>query len=169
MSVNGYFNKSKPDLMMPKTESRTDNLGIHYEGPVLSGLRGVNQQLERHATPLPQTGAQIREIFSLGMGDGRIVPHDYFYYRLYDDSLYPQDEKKRFLSESVSHRMLLKCCNVHWWAAADDKYLAAAILRGYGIAVPETQAVFSRSARPYSRCLDLATSPPERCVTSCIP
>ncbi len=94
-------------------------------------------------------GAQIREIFSLGMGDGKIVPHDYFYYRLYDDSLYPEDEKKRFLSESVSHRMLLKCCNVHWWAAADDKYLAAAILRGYGIAVPETQAVFSRSARNF--------------------
>src|SRR5262249_10203862 len=94
-------------------------------------------------------GAQLQEIFSLGMGDGKIVPHDYYYYRLYDDSLYPHDEKKRFLSESVSPPMLLKCSNVHWWAAADDKYLAAAILRGYGIAVPETQAVFSKSARNF--------------------
>ena len=41
-------------------------------------------------------GAQIREIFELGMGDGRITPHDYYYYRLYDDGLYTPDEKKRF-------------------------------------------------------------------------
>ena len=52
---------------------------------------------------------------------------------------------KRFLSESISHGILLKCCNVHWWATADDKFLAAAILKGYGLPVPETQAVFSKS------------------------
>ena len=94
-------------------------------------------------------GAQIREIFQLGMGDGRITPHDYYYYRLYDDGLYTPDEKKRFLSESISHRLLLKCCNIHWWAAADDKFLAAAILKGYGAPIPETQAVFSRSGRNF--------------------
>lgn len=92
-------------------------------------------------------GAQIREIFQLGLGDGKITPHDYYYYRLYDDTLYAADEKKRFLSEGISHRLLLKCCNVHWWAAADDKFLAAAILKGYGVAIPETQAVFSKAAR----------------------
>ncbi|HEY2889197.1 MAG TPA: hypothetical protein VGJ31_01150, partial [Dongiaceae bacterium] len=75
-------------------------------------------QAMHHAARVKQKayGAQIQEIFSLGMGDGRIMPHDYYYYRLYDDALYPHDEKKRFLSESVSHRLLLKCCNVHWWA-----------------------------------------------------
>ena len=94
-------------------------------------------------------GAQIREIFQLGLGDGRIMPHDYYYYRLYDDALYTPDEKKRFLSDDISHRLLLKCCNVHWWAAADDKYLAAAILKGYGAPIPETQAVFSKSGRNF--------------------
>ena len=39
---------------------------------------------------------QVREIFRLGLGDGKVMPHDYFYYRLYDDALYSQDEKKRF-------------------------------------------------------------------------
>jgi hypothetical protein len=92
-------------------------------------------------------GAQIREIFQLGMGDGKITPHDYYYYRLFDDTLYTADEKKRFLSEGISHRLLLKCCNVHWWAAADDKFLAAAILKGYGVPIPETQAVFCKQAR----------------------
>jgi len=116
-------------------------------------------QAMHHAARVKQKayGAQIHEIFSLGMGDGRITPHDYYYYRLYDDALYPHDEKKRFLSESVSHRLLLKCCNVHWWAAADDKFLAAAILRGYGVPVPETQAVFSRSGRNFNPAEKLVT------------
>ena len=100
---------------------------------------------EKHKT----YGTQIREMFQLGMGDGRIMPHDYYYYRLYDDALYTPNERKRFLSESVSHRILLKCCNIHWWAAADDKFLAAAILKGYGVPVPETQAVFSKSGRNF--------------------
>jgi hypothetical protein len=94
-------------------------------------------------------GAQIREIGRLGVGDGRILPQDYYYYRLYDDSLYTADEKQRFLSEGISHRVLLKCCNIHWWAAADDKFLAAAILKGYGAPIPETQAVFSRTERNF--------------------
>src|SRR5579871_4844011 len=102
-------------------------------------------------------GAQVREMFRLGLGDGKITPHDYFYYRLYDDSLYSEDEKKRFLSESVSPRMLLKCCNVHWWAASDDKFLAAAILTGYGVSVPETQAVFSTSGRNFKPAEKLST------------
>ena len=101
--------------------------------------------------------AQIREIFQLGMGDGKITPHDYYYYRLYDDALYTADEKKRFLSEGVSHRLLLKCCNVHWWAAADDKFLAAAILKGYGVPIPETQAVFSKSVRNVRPATHLST------------
>jgi putative polysaccharide biosynthesis protein len=102
-------------------------------------------------------GAQIREIFQLSMGDGRIMPHDYCYYRLYDDGLYTPDEKKRFVSESISHGLLLKCCNIHWWAAADDKFLAAAILKGYGAPIPETQAVFSRSGRNFQPSERLST------------
>ncbi len=94
-------------------------------------------------------GAQIREILKLGVGDGKITPHDYYYYRLYDDELYTPEEKLRFVSEGISHRLLLKCCNVHWWAAADDKALAAAILKGYGIPIPETQAVYDRTGRNF--------------------
>lgn len=62
MSVTGYFAKNKPELKMPKSETGTDNLGTHYEGPVLSGLAGVNQQLERQAVNSSQTSAQIRDI-----------------------------------------------------------------------------------------------------------
>jgi len=102
-------------------------------------------------------GAQMREILRLGLGDGKITTHDYYYYRLYDDELYSPEEKQRFLSEGISHRVLLKCCNVHWWAAADDKFLAATILKAYGMPVPETQAVFDRSGRNF-RPADKLTS-----------
>jgi hypothetical protein len=47
---------------MPKTEACRDKLGIRFEGPVLSGMLGVKQQLERQAASSPQTCAQIREI-----------------------------------------------------------------------------------------------------------
>ena len=43
---------------MPKT----GGLGIRFEGPVLTGLLGVNHQLERQAASTPQTSAQIRAI-----------------------------------------------------------------------------------------------------------
>jgi hypothetical protein len=54
--------KHKPELTMPRTETGTDNLGIRYEGPVLSGYLGVQQELERLAVNSAQTRAQVREI-----------------------------------------------------------------------------------------------------------
>lgn len=110
---------------------------------------GILDSMHSAAQGKKPYGAQMREILRLGLGDGKITTHDYYYYRLYDDELYSPEEKQRFLSEGISHRVLLKCCNVHWWAASDDKFLAAAILKAYGVAVPETQAVFDRSGRNY--------------------
>jgi hypothetical protein len=54
---------------MPKQDPVTsrDSLGIRYEGPVLTGMLGLNQQLERQATSSPQTSAQIREIAPGGL------------------------------------------------------------------------------------------------------
>ena len=62
MPVTRYFTKNKPDLKMPKSETGTDNLGTRYEGPVLSGLLGVKEQIERQAVSSAQTSAQIRDI-----------------------------------------------------------------------------------------------------------
>jgi hypothetical protein len=65
----------KPDLMMPKTDTGRDNLGIQYEGPVLSGLLGVRQQLQRQAVSSPQTSSQIREI---APGGAAYIPPEQF-------------------------------------------------------------------------------------------
>ncbi len=91
--------------------------------------------------------AIAREIFSLRRGPGGLSAEDYFYYRLYDDSLFDHDAKRRFLSNRwrVHYGVILKCCDPQWWATADDKLLSYLILRGYPI--PETQAAFTPQPR----------------------
>ncbi len=49
MPLSGYFDKNRPDLKMPRTETGTDSPGVSYEGPGLSGLLGVKQQLQRQS------------------------------------------------------------------------------------------------------------------------
>jgi len=75
----------KPELTMPRNDAGTDELGISYRGPVLSGLLGLKQQLELQAASSPRTSAQIREIapggaayldpttYSLPSNDTRLV------------------------------------------------------------------------------------------------
>jgi hypothetical protein len=80
MSDTGYFVRNKPELKMPRPGPVTgaDNLGIRYEGSVLTGLLGVKQQLERQAANSPQTGAQIREIAPGGVT--YVNPHSPIHY-----------------------------------------------------------------------------------------
>lgn len=101
--------------------------------------------------------AQCREMIGLQRGYGQLSPQGYFYYRLYDDSRYGREEKRRFLSERVHHRIISRCCDPHWWGMADDKLIAYAILRSFGIRVPETYAVFDAGARNGSRAPTLRT------------
>jgi hypothetical protein len=62
MDVTTYLRKNEPELTMPQTQTGADDLGIRYEGPVLSGIVGVKHQLELHAASSPQSSAKIREI-----------------------------------------------------------------------------------------------------------
>ena len=95
--------------------------------------------------------SQVREIYKLTRGDGKLAAEDYYYYRLYDDKNYPFAEKQRFLSEKVHQGMIEQCCDPHWWAAADDKFLAYTLLAGCGAPVPETRAIFTKTARSFGR------------------
>jgi hypothetical protein len=74
MSISGYLSKNVPDLKMPKTETGTDDLGIRYEGPVLSGLLGVRQNLKQNAVNSPHTSSQIREIAPGGVNYLELPP-----------------------------------------------------------------------------------------------
>ncbi|MCZ6666155.1 MAG: hypothetical protein O7B81_12680 [Gammaproteobacteria bacterium] len=108
-----------------------------------------------HGKSLP---AQVREMIQLSRGNGKIRRDDYYYFQLYDDEKYTAQEKSRFLSECVRFDIIQKCCDVRWWAAADDnKFLAYMILSACGVAVPETQAIFTTSPRSFGRVAKLET------------
>ena len=51
MSVDSHF-PDLPDTRMPENPGDTDALGIHYEGPVLSGKMGVRQAFRKQATEM---------------------------------------------------------------------------------------------------------------------
>lgn len=91
--------------------------------------------------------AQVAEIFSLSRGVGKLTPQDYYYYRLYDDALYDMAAKRRFLSERTHFGIIKRCCDVRWWAMADDKLAANSLLRAHGAPIPELQAVFDPGFR----------------------
>lgn len=89
-------------------------------------------------------GAQVREIFVLSRGRGKLRPADYYYYGLYDDSRYDMAAKKRFISDEAHTRVIRRCCDIRWWGLGDDKLIAYTMLKGFGAPIPETQAVYHR-------------------------
>jgi hypothetical protein len=101
--------------------------------------------------------SQLREIARLGRGDGKLRPHDYYCFRLYDDAAHSFESKRTFLSERIHRSVVQKCCDLRWWAAADDKFLTYAILAGCGAPIPETLAVYSHGPRSFGRIPKLAT------------
>jgi hypothetical protein len=102
--------------------------------------------------------SQFAEILRLGLGDGHLSAKDYFYYRLYDDDLHSPEEKRRFLSESITYRIAEKCCDIHCWGASEDKILAYTLLEAGSAPIPETQAVFSHAGRHFGKTPRLATA-----------
>jgi hypothetical protein len=91
--------------------------------------------------------SQIREMYGLSRGLGKISAHDYYYYNLYDDRKHKAEEKRRFLSDRIHPRIINACCDVHWWGMADDKLMAYALLNDLGVAVPKTIAAYHPGTR----------------------
>ena len=48
MSIAGYLSAGKPELRMPKKDC--DELGIRFEGPVVTGKKTVDEQLAGRMT-----------------------------------------------------------------------------------------------------------------------
>ena len=100
--------------------------------------------------------SQIREIYSLSRADGKLNSQEYYYFNLYDDRKFPFGEKVRFLSDRIHGAVIRKCCDVHWWATADDKFIAYTLLEACGAPIPRTRAVFCRTPRSFGRLRKLA-------------
>lgn len=100
-------------------------------------------------------GAQVREMWKLSRKTFKISPQEYFYFGLYDDNKYSEDEKTRFIADTDHLGIIQKCCEPTWWALADDKFFSYTLLEANGAPTPETQAVFSRRTRNFGNTLTL--------------
>src|SRR5690348_1431739 len=105
--------------------------------------------------------AQMRDIVALSRGFGGLSPREYYYFGLYDDSRFPEDEKKRFIGLGVQSQILWRCSDGQYWAISRDKLLFAALMAQHGFPLPNTQAVLHRfrkicSGRPLRSLGDAA-------------
>lgn len=101
--------------------------------------------------------AQVGDIFRLTRSDGKLQAQDYYTYGLYDDRAHSFADKRRFLSDRIHYKIIQRCCDPHWWAAADDKFLAYTLLEGCGAPTPDTRAIYCNSPRNFGLVPTLAT------------
>jgi hypothetical protein len=81
-------------------------------------------------------------------GPGRLSKDEYFYYRFYDSGL-PEHERARYVGKAVQARMHGACNDPRWFAPVHDKALFYTVMRGLGLPIPETVAVFEKSGRTF--------------------
>ena len=106
----------------------------------------------RLAKTFNKTGLRLaREIWQLYFGPGRILPADYFMYRLYDDAQYSALDKRRFISDSVVDSVTTACGDTQWGIMTDDKWICSDYLQSAGFAVPRTLAVIDQSMRAFGK------------------
>ena len=81
----------------------------------------------------------LREVIALRRAAGRLMPQEYFYYRLWDPDL-PLTEKQRFVGKQAQHPMHVTCNSQSWFATAADKILFHTVMAGARLPVPELLA-----------------------------
>ena len=94
--------------------------------------------------------SMLMEIAKLRMGPGKLKPEEYFMYELYDDDRFDAQTRKTFLSGTG------KTYDSPWRVIAEDKPLMTSMLKGLGLPVPETQAIYHR-IRTFDGAAELRT------------
>ena len=87
-----------------------------------------------------KTLALMREVLSLYRGPGRLTPHEYFYYRLWDTDLH-LTAKRKYVGKAVQMAMHHACNDIAWGAVARDKLLSHAVISTAGMKLPKLLAV----------------------------
>lgn len=101
----------------------------------LNFLHGVRQAKQSGKGMI----SMLWEVARLRCGPGQLRPDEYFMYGLYDDSRFNPQVKRTYLGEQA------KQFDSPWNAIARDKPLLTAMLKGLGLPVPETQAIYHPS------------------------
>jgi hypothetical protein len=68
-----------------------------------------------------KTPALMREVLLLYRGPGRLTPHEYFYYQLWDSDL-DLTAKRKYVGKAVQMVMHHACNDIAWGAVAHDKF-----------------------------------------------
>jgi hypothetical protein len=76
---------------------------------------------------------------------------DDFMYRLYDETKYSTQDKRRFISDNRVDRVTDTCGDRQWPVLADDKWICYSLLQAAGFPVPRTLAVIDRTLRSFGR------------------
>jgi hypothetical protein len=90
---------------------------------------------------------QVREIWRLRYGPGKLRPDEYYYYGLFDDRRFAFEQKVRFLGRRLQDRIIRQCNTAEWWFVAHDKLVCYGLLAGLGLPVPRTQALYHGAGR----------------------
>ena len=91
--------------------------------------------------------SQVREIWRLRFGPGKLRPEEYYYYGLYDDRRFSFADKARFLGRATQDRLIRQCNAAEWWFIAHDKLVFYGLLAGLRLPVPETRALYHGAGR----------------------
>jgi hypothetical protein len=87
-----------------------------------------------------------QEMVALGQGPGRMTPHEYFYYRLFDRAL-PRDQLWRFIGRYALSGFHAAAIDLAEAATVHDKAKFYARMAQSGLPIPRTLAVHAGEAR----------------------
>jgi hypothetical protein len=91
--------------------------------------------------------SQLREIWRLRYGPGKLRPDEYYSYGLYDDRRFSFADKRRFVGRSIRDRIIRQCNVAEWSLIAHDKLVCYGLLAGFGLPVAQTQALYQGEGR----------------------
>ncbi|MEX2647445.1 MAG: sugar-transfer associated ATP-grasp domain-containing protein [Alphaproteobacteria bacterium] len=89
---------------------------------------------------------QVGDILRLRRRPSRLTSKEYYLFRLYEPGR-TEDDKRAFLGERGQREVFRRLVDAGWAAAAHDKLLYYAVMRGLGFEVPRVLAVCHPSRR----------------------
>lgn len=108
----------------------------------LSGLAAAfpKARAVKRATGKP-VWHQMAEMLRLRLGDGKLMPHEYFDLGLYDDRRFDGEAKRRFVGQWAKDD-IYRANEGKWHAIGDDKLVAYLLFAGLGAPYPKVFAVY---------------------------